>query len=49
MAISFKIDEDNELYELTVDNKVYTISNVYDTKQTGKLWDDINMYFFECG
>ena len=43
MQISFKIDEDNDLYELTVDNKVYTIYDVYDTKQTGKLWDDLNM------
>ena len=33
MVISFKLDQDNDLYELTVDNKVYTIYDVYDTKQ----------------
>ena len=47
MVISFKIDEDNDLCELTVDNKVYDIYNVYDTKQTGKLWDDLNMLIDE--
>jgi len=42
MNISFKVDQDNDLYELTVDNKVFTIDNVYDSKY-GELFDDINM------
>ena len=42
MQISFKIDEDNDIYELTVNSKVYTIYNVYDTKY-GKLFDDLNI------
>ena len=32
MVVSFKLDQDNDLYELTVDNKVYTIYDVYDKK-----------------
>ena len=42
MTISFKLDEDNDLYELTVGNETLTIDNVYDTKY-GKLFDDLNM------
>ena len=42
MNISFKVDQDNDLYELTVDNKVFTIDNVYDSKH-GELFDDLNM------
>ena len=29
--ITFKIDEDNDLYEITVNNTTYTIDNVYDS------------------
>ncbi len=47
MVISFEVDEDNDLCELTVDNKVYDIYSVYDTKQTGKLWDDLNILIDE--
>ena len=43
MQISFKLDEDNDLYELTVDNKTYTLDNVYDNDQVGKLFDDLNI------
>ncbi len=42
MQISFKLDEDNDLYELTVGNKVLTLDNVYNTEY-GKLFDDLNM------
>ena len=42
MQISFKLDEDNDLYELTIDNKVFTLDNVYNTEY-GKLFDDLNM------
>ncbi len=42
MVISFKIDEDNDIYELTVNNEVYTLDNVYESKY-GKLFDDLNI------
>lgn len=42
MQISFKIDEDNDIYELTVNNEVYTLDNVYESKY-GKLFDDLNI------
>ena len=32
MQISFKIDEDNDIYELTVNSEVYTLDNVYKSK-----------------
>lgn len=43
MQISFKVDEDNDLYELTIDNKTYTLDDVYDNDQAGKLFDDLNI------
>ena len=42
MVISFKIDEDNDIYELTVNNKVYTLDNVYESPY-GELFDDLNI------
>ena len=42
MVISFKIDEDNDIYELTVNNEVYTLDNVYKSKY-GELFDDLNI------
>jgi|TARA_A100001391_G_scaffold12343_1_gene7356 hypothetical protein len=41
-TISFKIDQDNDLYEITVDNKTYTIDDVYDSPH-GELFDELNM------
>jgi|TARA_Y100000015_G_scaffold14273_1_gene13663 hypothetical protein len=40
--ITFKIDEDNDLYEITVNNKTYTLDNVYDSKY-GELFDELNI------
>ena len=40
--ITFKIDQDNDLYELTVNNKTFTIDNVYDSIH-GNLFDELNM------
>ncbi len=40
--ISLKIDEDNDIYEMTIDNKVYTLDNVYQSKY-GNLFDELNM------
>ena len=41
-TISFKIDEDNDLYEITVNNETYTIDDVYDSPH-GELFDELNM------
>ena len=42
MVISFKIDEDNDIYELTVNSEVYTLDNVYNSEY-GELFDDLNI------
>ena len=41
-TISFKIDQDNDLYEITVNDEVYTIDDVYES-QYGELFDELNM------
>lgn len=41
-TISFKIDEDNDLYEITVNNETYTIDDVYES-QHGELFDELNI------
>ena len=41
-TISFKIDQDNDLYEITVDNKTYTIDDVYASPH-GEVFDELNM------
>ena len=41
-TIPIKIDEDNDIYEMTVDNTVYTLDNVYKSKY-GQLFDELNM------
>ncbi len=41
-TITIKIDEDNDIYEMSVDNKVYTLDNVYKSKY-GNLFDELNM------
>ncbi len=40
--VTFKIDEDNDLYEITVNNKTYDIYNVYDSPH-GELFDELNI------
>jgi len=40
--ISFKIDENNDLYEITVNNKTYDIYEVYDSPY-GELFDELNI------
>ena len=40
--ITFKIDEDNDLYEITVNNETYTLDNVYDSEY-GELFDELNI------
>jgi len=44
--IILKIDEDNDIYEMTVNGKVYTLDNVYESEYS-QLWDELNMSI-EC-
>ena len=41
-TITIKIDDDNDIYEMTVNNVTYTLDNVYDSEY-GKLFDELNM------
>ena len=45
--ISFKIDENNDIYQITIDNNTYSIDgiefpDVYETKY-GNLLDELNI------
>ena len=41
--INFKIDSDNDLYQITVNGgKTYTVDNVYDSPY-GDLFDELNI------
>jgi len=40
--IILRIDEDNDIYEMIIDGKVYTLDNVYDSEY-GNLFDELNM------
>ena len=40
-TITLKIDEDNDIFEMIVDNEVYTLDNVYESKYS-KLFDELN-------
>ena len=40
--ITIKVDEDNDIYEMTVNNVVYTIDDVYESEY-GQLFDELNM------
>ena len=42
MTISFKLDQDNDLYELTVNNQVFTLDDVYESPY-GDLFDELNI------
>ena len=44
--IILKIDEDNDIYEMIIDGKVYTLDNVYESKYS-QLFDELNMSI-EC-
>ena len=51
-TISFKIDQNNDLYEITVNNETYTIDDVYDSEY-GELFDELNIVIetlpvFDC-
>ena len=40
--IILKIDEDNDIYEMTVNNEVFTLDNVYESEYS-ELFDELNM------
>ena len=40
--IILKIDEDNDIYEMKVNGKVYTLDNVYESEYS-QLFDELNM------
>jgi hypothetical protein len=44
--ILIRIDEDNDIYEMIIGGKTYTLDNVYDSPY-GKLFDELNMSI-EC-
>ena len=41
-TITIKIDEDNDIYEMTINNVVYTLDNVYQSEYS-QLFDELNM------
>ena len=41
-TITIRIDEDNDIYEMTINETVYTLDNVYDSEY-GQLFDELNM------
>jgi len=41
-TITLKIDEDNDICEMIVDNEVFTLDNVYESEY-GQLFDELNM------
>tara|TARA_R110002060_G_scaffold50985_1_gene61873 strand:+ start:65 stop:250 length:186 start_codon:yes stop_codon:yes gene_type:complete len=40
--ITIKIDEDNDIFEMKINNEVYTLDNVYESKYS-ELFDELNM------
>ena len=40
--IILRIDEDNDIYEMIIDGKIYTLDNVHDSEY-GNLFDELNM------
>ena len=41
-TITIRIDEDNDIYEMTINETGYTLDNVYDSEY-GNLFDELNM------
>ena len=42
MTILLKTDEDNDIYEITIDGKTYSIDTIYESPY-GKLFDELNL------
>ena len=47
-TILLKIDEDNDIFEMSIDNKVYTLDNVYQSKYS-KLFFRISTLLARLG
>ena len=41
-TIILKIDEDNDIYEMIVNDEVFTLDNVYESEHS-QLFDELNM------
>jgi len=41
-TLLIKIDEDNDIYEMTINNTILTLDNVYESKYSN-LFDELNM------
>ena len=41
-SITFKIDEDNDIYEITINNVTYTLDEIYDSEHS-ELFDELNL------
>ena len=41
MTILLKTDEDNDIYEITIDGKTYSLDTIYESPY-GKLFDELN-------
>ena len=41
-TITIKLDDDNDIYEMTVNNVTYTLDNVYESEYS-QLFDELNM------
>ena len=41
MTILLRIDEDNDIYEMTINGEVYTLYTVYESEY-GELFDELN-------
>jgi hypothetical protein len=42
MTILLKTDEDNDIYEITIDGKTYSLDTIYESPY-GKLFDELNL------
>ncbi len=41
-SITFKVDEDNDIYEITINNVTYTLDEIYDSEYSD-LFDELNL------
>lgn len=41
-SITFKIDEDNDIYEITINNVTYTLDEIYESEYS-QLFDELNL------
>ena len=40
--LKIKIDEDNDIYEITINNVTYTLDDIYDSEYSD-LFDELNL------